>query len=166
MRTIIASMDKNGLIGNSQGLPWHISDELKFFKRTTFDQVVIMGRNTWESLPTKPLARRVNVVVSTTMADPKTYDKLKVVSSVEAAIGWAEWQFYNKELFIIGGAKLYKAALDARLVDRLIISHVKGEYEGDVYFPCSDYQKDFPVKRTLYTHEDFITMEYSNGKNN
>ncbi|MDD9953136.1 MAG: dihydrofolate reductase [Candidatus Woesearchaeota archaeon] len=128
MIALIAAMTTDRVIGHQNTLPWHIPEDLKHFKETTRGKTVVMGRKTYESLG-KPLPNRHNIVISTTLnAD------VDVCTSVDAAI--AKAQTYDEDIFIIGGATIYEQTLD--LVDKMYISYVKGEYEGDSYFPEFD----------------------------
>ena len=136
MISIIAAIDPKGVIGRDNKLPWEIPDDMKHFRNATRNSVVIMGRKTWESIG-RPLPGRVNIVVTSHEISNRD---IIVRRSLRDAIGKAK--SYNKEIYIIGGATLYKEALG--VADRLILSHVKKEYEGDSYFPKFD-KKDWKV---------------------
>lgn len=128
MITLIVARDENGAIGRDGTIPWNIPEDLKSFQRETLGGALIMGRNTWDSLPVKPLARRLNVVVS---SQPDAADT--VVSSVQAAVQFASGQGYDR-IYGIGGAGIYREMLP--LADRLLISDVAIKVEGaDTYFP-------------------------------
>jgi dihydrofolate reductase len=131
MINIIVAHDENRTIGNKKFLPWYLPEDFKLFKILTNGHTVIMGRKTWESLPEKhrPLPNRTNIVVSNTLKEGNNFN---VVSTLSESIEIASKE---KEIFIIGGASLYKEALDKGFVDRMYISHVDGKYEGDTYFP-------------------------------
>lgn len=131
MITLIVARDENGAIGRDGTIPWNIPEDLKSFQRETLGGALIMGRNTWDSLPVKPLARRLNVVVS---SQPDAADT--VVSSVQAAVQFASGQGYDR-IYGIGGAGIYREMLP--LADRLLISDVAIKVEGaDTYFPEID----------------------------
>ena len=136
MVTILVAYDENRVIGNKGQLPWHIPQDLANFKATTTGHVVIMGRKTWDSLPEKfkPLPNRVNVVITST---PEKFQCKGVAfeDSLEDAIDYAEAAFPHKDVFIIGGAQIYKYAIDNKLADRVIASEVHGCHEGDAFFP-------------------------------
>ena len=135
MRThIIVAMTKDRVIGKNGTLPWHIHDDAKLFKDLTSDNTVIMGRNTWLSLPDKykPLPNRVNIIVSSTLPGQKGAIVCKTIEEAfEVARG------YGNDVFCIGGAQLYAAMLP--LADALHISWIKGSYDGDTYFPKIDF---------------------------
>jgi dihydrofolate reductase len=138
---LIAAAARNDVIGRDNQLPWHLPDEFRHFKQTTEGHHVIMGRLTWESR-NKPLPRRVNVVVSTTpgyVAPGAT-----VVTSLSAALALAA-DAGEDEAFIIGGTRLYAEALP--LADRLYLTRVEAEPEGDAYFPAFDASEWREVER-------------------
>lgn len=128
MISLIVARDRNGAIGKDNTIPWHAPEDLKFFQRETSGAAVIMGRNTWESLPFKPLKNRLNIVVSTRGAEAE-----HVVSSLEAAIALAE-QHGHRRIYGMGGARIYKEMLP--LADRLLLTEVQTEVDGaDTWFP-------------------------------
>lgn len=132
MINIIVAHDKNHVIGINNKMPWIIKKDLEHFKNLTLNHTVIMGKNTYLSIG-QPLDKRENIIVSSTMKD----DNLIITSSLKEAIKLAT----NDEIFIIGGSRLYKEALD--IADCLYITLIDHEYEGDTYFPeynLDDYQ--------------------------
>jgi dihydrofolate reductase len=126
-------MDRNGLIGAGDRLPWHLPDEMRRFKQITMGHAVLMGRKTYETIPAefRPLEGRENIVL-TSQAD---YDApgCLVVHSLEDALAPVE---PGQELMVIGGAQLFAELMP--LVDRLYLTQIDGEYAGDVYFPEID----------------------------
>ena len=130
--TLIAAVARNGVIGIDRRLPWRLPADLKRFKALTLGHTVIMGRKTWESLPTnfRPLPGRRNLVVTRNA----TYRAAgaTVVDSLPAAITAAG----DGEAFVIGGAELYGAALP--LADRLQLTEIDATFEGDSHFPAID----------------------------
>lgn len=133
--TLIAAMAKNGVIGRDGGLPWHLPADLRRFKAVTRGHQVVMGRRTFESLP-GPLPKRRNLVV--TRNPGYAADGVVVVHSLDEAIADAESQAASPDepLFILGGAVLYAAALP--LADRLDLTLVDADVEGDTVFPDFD----------------------------
>ena len=131
MINIIVATDNNNAIGKDNDLLWHISEDLKYFKRTTLGSPIIMGRKTWESLPFKPLPKRENIVISRNK-DYKA-EGATIINSVEEAIDYAKK--FDKS-FIMGGGMLYKAALP--FCDKLYITKVFKDYQGDTFFPEID----------------------------
>ena len=132
MATIIAAMDKNRLIGVDNGLPWRLSADLQNFKKLTSGNAIIMGRVTWDSLG-RPLPKRHNIVI--TRNSEFQAEGCTIVSSLKEAIEAAG----DEKAFIIGGAQIYKLALD--LADEMILTEVDTEARGDTWFPEIDYDK-------------------------
>ena len=133
MVSIIVAIAQNGTIGDKNSLLWHIKEDMRFFRTTTSGHAVIMGRKTFESLGSKPLPKRTNIVI--TRAD-RTFDGALTAHSLEEAIAMAEG---DEEIFIIGGAQIYAEALS--VADRMYITRVERDYEGDTSFPDIDYSK-------------------------
>jgi len=134
MISIIVAMDPTGLIGNGDKLPWKVSAELKHFKGVTTGGVCVFGRKTYNALPHKPLADRENVVIShNEIYDIQYNTKEYYASSIENALYLCKCEFPNKQIFICGGRSLYQQTLP--FSDRIYLSIIKGQHEGDVYFP-------------------------------
>ncbi|HQR04180.1 MAG: dihydrofolate reductase [Proteobacteria bacterium] len=129
---LIAAVARNGAIGKDNQLLWRIPEDLRFFKSTTLDATVIMGRKTWESLPAqfRPLPRRRNIVVSRQAgyAAPGA----DVAASLERALEMAA----DASVFVIGGAELYALALPR--AERLILTEVDLAPDADAFFPDFD----------------------------
>lgn len=126
MISIIVAVAANGVIGDNNSLLWHISEDLRNFKRITSGHPVVMGRKTFESLG-RPLPNRTNVVVSRTVTE---IEGCRVAASLDEAIAMFP---ENEEVFIIGGAQIYAQALDA--ADKIYLTRVEHDYEGDTSFP-------------------------------
>lgn len=128
MISIIVAVSDNLAIGRAGDMPWHISADLKYFKRTTKGHTVVMGRRTWESIGCRPLPGRRNIVVSRTMAAEEGYE---VAPSLPEALMMAAG---DGEIFIMGGGRLYAETID--LADRLYVTHVHTKIEdADTFFP-------------------------------
>jgi dihydrofolate reductase len=140
---VVAASDNN-VIGNNNELPWHLPNDLKFFKNTTWAMPVIMGRKTFESFG-KPLSGRTNIVI-TTQKDWTT-DGVIVANDLDSAIK-AGAATDAKELFIIGGGKIYRDTFHQ--VDKIYITRVHAELEGDTFFPQIN-----PDAWTLVSNLDF-----------
>lgn len=127
----IVAHDPNLVIGKDGDLPWHFSEDLKYFKRTTMGCPMIMGRVVFEELNQKPLPGRENIVLSRS----KTYDHVPTFASFDDALKHVK----DEELvFLIGGGEIYKQFLDR--VDKLYVTEVHQSFEGDTYFP--EYRDD------------------------
>ncbi len=131
--SLIAAMAENGVIGRGGQLPWRLSADLQRFKRLTLGHAVIMGRKTWESIG-RPLPERRMVVVS--RQNGYRAEGIEVVGSLEEAIQMAR-AAGDDEAFVIGGADVYQQALPS--VDRIYITLVLAEIEGDTKFPQVDW---------------------------
>ena len=127
---VIAAMTKKRVIGRNGTLPWHMSEDLKLFKRLTTGNIVIMGRKTFDSIG-KPLPNRRNFVISRSIKEDEKITGVFYFKTAEDAIEAA--QSGEEKLFIIGGASIYAQMIDK--ADRLYISMVEDDYEGDAYFP-------------------------------
>jgi dihydrofolate reductase len=124
--SVIVAVAENGVIGKNNRLPWHIPEDLRYFKQTTMGKPVIMGRKTFESIG-KPLPGRVNVVVSRN----KDWHSEGVLTA--ASLDEALQQAAADEMFVIGGASLFEEALHR--AQRLYLTEVHRKYDGDVRFP-------------------------------
>jgi len=150
---IIVAYSKNRIIGNIGKIPWKIKEDVEFFKNQTMGHPVIMGRKTWDSISDKfrPLKGRLNIVV--------THFQIDIVSCfsyLDHAIKYA--QNYDKDIYIIGGASIYKQSLDMGIVDRIIASEIKIDYEGDSHFPKLDNQWK---SKLVKSYEEFDVVEYT-----
>jgi dihydrofolate reductase len=130
MVSLIAAVSDNGIIGVDNKMPWYIPDDLKRFKRLTTDNVVIMGRKTYESIG-QPLPNRLNIVISRNK--DLVIEGCLVVDSITKAIKKAG---NNRDIFIIGGGEIYKRAID--FADRIYLTKIHIEVEGDTTFPTID----------------------------
>jgi len=135
--SIITAIDPNGLIGNSNKLPWCIREDLKYFKKTTIGHPIVMGRKTYDSCGYLP--HRDNIILSN---NSKTIrDKNATMISTMTFDNFLEKynnDYYDNEVFVIGGREIYKLFLP--IIDKLYITEVLTEYKGDVWFP--DYNKN------------------------
>ena len=163
-KCIIVAIADNNAIGRDNALLWHISEDLKFFKRTTSGCPVIMGRKTFESIG-RPLPKRTNIVVSRGFDAP---EGVEVVPSLEDAYRAASSvipdPIGNPRCFIIGGGQIYAQALND--ADRLRITHVHTVIEdADTFFPVIDPSVWTPETRSELFHDeesgyDFEFVEY------
>jgi dihydrofolate reductase len=137
---IYVAIAENGVIGREGGLPWRLSTDLKRFKSDTMGKPIIMGRKTWQSFPRKPLPGRLNIVV--TRDRDFRAEGAEVVGSLEDAIRLATIRARCMagvdEICIVGGGEIYREALP--LTDRLHVTHVLADVDGDTRFPQIDPQ--------------------------
>ncbi|WBX76291.1 dihydrofolate reductase [Tenacibaculum ovolyticum] len=148
MITIIAAIANNNALGKDNDLIWHLPADLKRFKKVTSGHHILMGRNTFESIG-KPLPNRTSVII--TRNNDYFKDGCLVANSIEEAL---ELSREDSAIFIIGGAQIYKQALERELVDRLDITIVHHDFEADVFFPEIDMNVWKEASR-----EDFIADE-------
>lgn len=149
----------NDVIGRDNKLPWYLPNDLKYFKRVTFGKPVIMGRKTWESLK-GPLPGRTNIVI-TRQAD-YVAEGAKVVTTLEEAVAMAENVAFidgQEEAVIMGGAEIYKLALPA--ADRLYLTEVHAEVDGDTFFPEYDKSEWNEIGREDFAAEGPNPYDYS-----
>lgn len=128
--SLIAAMDNNRLIGSDNSLPWHLPADLAHFKNITMSKPILMGRKTYESIG-RPLPGRTNIVL--TRSSDVQIEGVTVVNSIEDAVLVVS---DVEELMVIGGGSIYELLLPK--ADRMYISYVEGEFEGDAWFPEFD----------------------------
>jgi dihydrofolate reductase len=128
------------VIGDQGRLPWHISEDLKFFKAITLNKCIIMGRKTYESLG-KPLPNRHNVVITRNQGfkAPGCHVFTRIDEAIRHCEGLKDQ--YGDEIMIVGGAEIYKQTLP--LADRLYLTLIEKEVSGDAYYP--EWKKDFKL---------------------
>lgn len=132
--SLIAARSRNGVIGLDGYLPWRLADDLAFFKSATLGHPILMGRNTWESLPKKPLPDRDNIVLTRNWAYQAPGARVFTALSPALEAGKALARSAGKQqFFVIGGESLYAATLPR--ADFLYLTEVQTELEGDAFFP-------------------------------
>ncbi len=147
--SLIVARDKNGAIGANNELPWHLSDDLKLFKRTTLNHSILMGRKTYESIG-KALPKRQNIALTRNTSFQA--ENIKVVHSIEDAYKYC--QHSNcEQLFIIGGGEIFKEFLP--LAQLLYITEVEAEVKNaDVFFPDVDLSLYHKIYHENYSKND------------
>lgn len=156
MIALIVAKSKNNVIGKDGKIPWSIPGEQQQFKSLTTNNIVIMGRRTYEEIG-KPLSNRFNIVISKT----KNYegDNLTTVSSLEEALKYVE----NKDIYIAGGYNVFKEAIP--LVDKMYITEINQEIkDGTTFFPDFDIN-DFE-KELIDENEQYKRLVYTRKKDN
>lgn len=129
--SLIAALATDRVIGMENAMPWHLPGDLAWFKRNTLNKPVIMGRKTFESIG-RPLPGRLNIVIS---SNPGEHDGVTWVTSVDAALAAAG---DVEEVMVMGGGRVYEQLLPK--ANRLYLTHIDAEVEGDTHFP--DYDPD------------------------
>jgi len=164
--SLIAAVSKNKIIGRNNDLPWRLPDDMKYFMQTTLHHHVIMGRKNYESLPEKfrPLPNRKNIVI-TRQKDFKA-EGCMVVNSLQAALKIAE-DAQEEEVFIIGGAQVYKQALP--LTQRMYLTEIDAIVLGDTSFPEFEQGEWTEMSRKNHSADskhqfefDFVVYERKN----
>ena len=163
--SLIVAMDRNRGIGRDNDLMWHLPNDMRFFKETTENQIVVMGRKNYDSIPEKyrPLPNRENVILTKNTAFEAS--NCSVFNSLDAALTAYESD-KNRKLFIIGGGQIYKLALDANILEEMFITHIDGDYEADTFFPDfneSDRNKELLMSQSIderHQHE-FKVFRYT-----
>ncbi|MCH9006653.1 dihydrofolate reductase [candidate division KSB1 bacterium] len=153
---IAAVAEKNRVIGKDNELPWYISEDLKRFKRLTIGHPVLMGRKTFESIVArlgKPLPHRRNVVLTKSKYRP-AFPEVETYDSLEAALAALADE---KRFAIIGGESLFRKALT--ITDRLELTIVEGDYEGDAFFPAYEHLIDREIRLLTKEEKDGYRFE-------
>lgn len=158
MISIIVAVAKNGVIGDKNSLLWHLREDMIHFRTTTSGHPVVMGRKTYDSIG-RPLPKRTNVVI--TRDTNLTIEGCTMAHSLEEAVALFD---KSEEVFIIGGAQIYRQALP--LADRIYLTVIDKEYEGDTSFPEIDYSQWREYSREEFARGEefehpfsFITLE-------
>ena len=138
----IAAMSPQRVIGSAGTIPWHISEDRRFFKRTTLGHAIVMGRKTYESLG-KPLPGRENLVVSRTA----TLDGVRVFRSLSEIVEPTD----GRQLYVIGGAELYAALLPR--CSEILLTRVSIDVAGDTWFP--EFENEFDAGEVLETGANY-----------
>ena len=157
--SMMVAKASNNVIGRDNKLPWYLPNDLKYFKQVTFGKPVIMGRKTWESLK-GPLPGRTNIVI--TRQPDYLADGAKVVASLDDAVAMAENVAFiegQEEAVIMGGAEIYSLALPQ--ADRLYLTEVHANVEGDTFFPEYDASEWQQIAREDFAAEGPNPYDYS-----
>ena len=148
--TGIVAMTPERVIGKEGGLPWHLPDDLKFFKKHTTGHPILMGRKTFESIG-RPLPKRENIVLTT---DPAWHHH--GVETIHHPRDIKDHPLIDQQIFVIGGAQVYEFLMP--LMSDLVITHINQSYEGDTYFP--EYKNEFPKSELIWEQEDFTIRRH------
>lgn len=137
---LIVAQARNRVIGAEGALPWRLKDDMAFFKSATMGAPIIMGRKTWESFPKRPLPGRENIVLTRDWdydaAEARVYSSFPAAMNAARAIAAREGK---DEAFVIGGAEIYALALP--FADRIYLTEVDAEIDGDTFFPELDMRQ-------------------------
>jgi dihydrofolate reductase len=129
MLSLLVAADQNNVIGKDNKLPWHLPNDLKYFKNQTWGMPILMGRKTFESIG-KPLQGRKSIVITRNKGWQQ--ENVDVVHSIDEAIARAK-EYGAKEIFVIGGAEIFNTAFNQ--ANRIYLTRIHHQFKGDVYFP-------------------------------
>ena len=152
--SIIVAVAENNVIGCEGGLPWHLSADLKRFKRLTMGHSLVMGRKTWDSIG-RPLPGRRSAVISRQADFQTDFDEVSVRANLEEALA----QVATEEAFVIGGASIYQLALPQ--ADRLHLTRVHAKVAGDTFFPPVNWDQWLLVEEDRHEPDSRNDHPYS-----
>ena len=133
---LICAISKNNVIGRENNLPWNIQEDLKRFKELTINNIIVMGRKTYESIG-RPLPNRRNIVLSNN--SDLRIENVEVVNSSQEILDLYNKNMDEKDLYIIGGTYIYELFLNN--CEYLYLTYIDKEFEGDAYFPKINWQE-------------------------
>nr|WP_289036599.1 dihydrofolate reductase [uncultured Allobacillus sp.] len=155
MYSLMVAFDENQVIGYQNGMPWHLPNDLKYFKKVTTGKPIVMGRKTFESIG-RPLPNRENIIM--------TRDENYQQEGCTIIHSWDELERFNDhdEIIIIGGAQLFEKAID--FVDRMYVTIIHDTFEGDTYFPKVNWnhweevskQKGIVDEKNKHEHDFYV----------
>lgn len=171
--SLIIASSLNGGIGLNGKMPWELKEEIEIFKQTTLDvncyikkNAIIMGYNTWKSLPFKPLINRINIVLSSKKGIIKETDDLILFNNFENALDYCENNIYIDKVFVIGGKSLYDLCLNNEKyfnnIDKIHLSLIYKKYECDTYINIKNILKlhKFYNINDVRFYKNFINLTY------
>lgn len=151
MINCIVAVERNQGIGFEGQMPWpRLAGDMQWFREKTTDQIVIMGRKTWESIGSKNLPNRINVVISRNFIEEAD----RCFSDTDRALEFCTTFYPHKEIFIIGGSAVYQHYLD--IVDRFYVTEIDSDYQCDTFFDLDYVQETFTKVKEHATFNDPI----------
>lgn len=147
--TLISALSENYVIGKDNSLPWKLPDDMKFFMKTTTGHPIIMGRKSFQSLGSKPLKNRKNIVL--TSKGDFSAEGVETAKDIDQAIVLAK-KNTNSTIFIIGGGEIYQQFLP--FATHMILTHVHAVVEGDAYFPSFNPEEWVVTKQELHPADE------------
>lgn len=159
-KALIVAMSRNRVIGRNNALPWYLPGDLRYFKQATMGKPIIMGRKTWQSIG-RPLPGRMNIVVTRDkawQAPAGTVSDSSLEQAFVRATAQAELEG-GDEVMVIGGGQIYADVLPQ--IDRMYVTQVHAEVEGDAYFPEVDWEEWEEIGREDFSASDNNPYDYS-----
>ena len=154
MINCIVAIDRNQGIGFNGQMPWpHLSGDMKWFRNVTSGNVIIMGSTTWKSIGSKPLPNRINVVLSKTTDYSSSADH--TFSNHETALTFCKNEYIDKEIFIIGGSKIYNSYLP--FINRFYITEIDAEFPCDTFFNFKYVRENCKSIKEIIKYNDPIS---------
>jgi dihydrofolate reductase len=167
---IIVGCCKNYGIGKNNDLPWYFKSDLKHFAnltKNTNNNALIMGKNTWESLPIKPLPKRHNLILSSSLDISDNYNGYisKSFNNENNLFDYIEKNKYEN-IWVIGGEKIYKLFLEKNIVNNIYLTYIDKDYDCDVFFPNLEKYENFELKEIIKEENyDDVKLVYKLYKN-
>lgn len=162
---LITAFSNNFVIGHNNTLPWNYKEDLLYFKNKTDNSICIMGYNTYLSLK-KPLRGRINIVINKNIHGVVIMDGFYHISSLEKSINWSKKNYSSKDIFIIGGSKIYEESLKNYLFDKIYVTHIHKDFsfkDSDsnltIYFPFHLLENNYIINQ-FYQSIKFPELEY------
>lgn len=156
--SLIAALSENNVIGKDNKLPWHLPEDLKYFKMKTLGKPVIMGRKTLASMNYKPLKERKNIVL--TRSDDFTIEGCFIVHSIDEAL--LEAKENEEEVMVIGGSEIFKLFLP--MATRLYLTRVHQTLEGDSFFPTISWSEWEKISEEAHPQFSFLIYDKKQPK--
>ncbi len=153
--SLLVAADENNVIGKDNQLPWHLPNDLKYFKNLTWAMPILMGRKTFESIG-KALPGRKSIVITRNKNWQQT--EVDVVYSIDEAIELAK-SYDVKEIFVIGGAEIFNTAFEK--AHRIYLTRIHHQFEGDVYFPVVNEKEWRLIKEHRCTKDEKNAFDHS-----
>lgn len=153
--SLVLAASENGVIGKDNQLPWRLPADLRYFKRLTTGHSILMGRKTYDSIG-KALPKRRNIVITRNpdLALPDAEVFLGLGEALKACVG-------EEEVFVIGGGTVYKKCLELNVVDRIYLTTVHGEFEGDTFFEVPEGPEWHRTSEVRHAADEKNAWDYS-----
>ena len=157
---LIVAVSENNVIGVKNDLPWNLPNDMNYFKKKTSGHCVIMGRKNYLSIPEKyrPLPNRTNIILTKNLNFKA--EQCKVCNSLEKALEYSKLNG-EKNPFIIGGGKLYKYAIQKKIVDIVYLTRIHANIKGDTFFPKLDLKEWEIVSKKFYKKDSKHKFDYT-----